>query len=145
MRRAAVLVAAIAGLAGCGGPPRLHADGAWVRLPAVPGRPAAAYLTLHGGEQPAVLAGVASDAAVRAEMHESMAGAGMTTMRPLAQVEVPPESDIAFAPGGRHVMLFDVDPRVKPGSILPLRLRYAGGEEERVLAQVVGAGDAPPR
>jgi hypothetical protein len=136
---------AIIALAGCGGPPRLHADQAWVRLAAVPGAPAAAYFTLHGGEEPAVLAGVATDAAVRAEMHQSMASGPMTTMRPLARVDVPPEGEVDFAPGGRHVMLFDVDPRVKPGSIMPLQLRYAGGETERVLAQVVGAGDPAPR
>ncbi|MEG8056594.1 hypothetical protein QP150_07360 [Sphingomonas sp. 22L2VL55-3] len=41
-------VAAMA-LASCSPPKELSVDGAWVRLGAVTGRPAAAYFTVHGG------------------------------------------------------------------------------------------------
>ena len=144
MRHALFMGAAVVGLGGCGERPRLHADGAWVRLAAVPGAPAAAYLTLHGGERDTVLAGVSTDAAGRAEMHQSMTSGTMTAMRPLARVVVPAGGVVRFAPGGRHVMLFDLDPRVRPGGTVSLRLRYGGGGAERVAARVVAAGDPPP-
>jgi len=74
-----------AGLSGCGGPDRVTADDAWIRLPAAPGRPGAAYFTLHGGRSDATLIDVSADVAVRAEIHESMSGAGgMAGMKPLA-------------------------------------------------------------
>ena len=41
------------------------------------------------------------------------------TMTPLGQVSVPAGAAVAFAPGGKHLMLFDVAPQVKPGAILP--------------------------
>lgn len=144
MWRALVLGVAVVVLDGCGQRSDLHADEAWVRLAAVPDAPAAAYFTLHGGERPATLTGVAADGAARAEMHRSMTTGTMSAMRPLARVLVPADGDVRFAPGGRHVMLFGVDPRVRPGGSLVLRLRYAGGGEERVVARVVAAGDPPP-
>ena len=42
-------------LASCSQPKELAVDGAWVRLGAVTGRPAAAYFTVHGGPTPATL------------------------------------------------------------------------------------------
>ncbi len=54
------------------------------------GRPGAAYFTLHGGRSDATLIDVSADVAVRAEIHESMSGAGgMAGMKPLASVAVP--------------------------------------------------------
>ena len=148
MHRTALLLAATLVLGGCTAKPRLHADRGWVRLAAVPGAPAAAYFTVHGGDRDAVLTGVSSDVALRAEMHETMAmggampgGAAMTTMRPLTRVPVPAGGELRFAPGGRHVMLFDVNAGVKPGDTMALTLRYRDVGDERVDARVVAPGD----
>lgn len=135
-----VVGGAVALLAGCGKPAALSADHAWVRLAAVPDRPAAAYVTLHGGAADAQLVAAASPAALRAEMHESMAGG----MRPLTAVPLPAGASIAFAPGGRHIMLFDVDPRVRPGTTVPLTLRFADGRVLTVRAETRGPADPPP-
>ena len=144
--RAAVLAGAMAGLSACGGPERVTADDAWIRLPAAPGRPGAAYFTLHGGRSDATLIDVSADVAVRAEMHESMSGAGgMAAMKPLASVPVPAGAKVVFAPGGKHVMLFDLGPRVAAGQRVPLKLSFAGGKTIEVQAMVVGAGDPAPK
>ena len=124
-------------LAACGKPAALAVDGAWIRLPAVPGRPGAAYFTLHGGAADETLIAVASPRARRAELHESMANG----MRPTASVPLPAGGIVAFAPGGRHVMLFDLDPRLPPGSSAPLTLRFADGRTLGTTARVVGAAD----
>ena len=47
-------------LTSCGGPKDVTVDHGWVRLPVVAGRPAAAYFTLHGGKQGAILIAVSS-------------------------------------------------------------------------------------
>lgn len=132
-------------LGGCGAAPQPAVDGAWVRLPAVAGRPAAAYFTLKAGEQPMTLLSIRTPAALRTELHESMKGhAGMTTMTPLPQVDVPAGGTLAFAPGGRHAMLFDVNPALKPGGTTTLTLAFADGRTIEAKATLRGAGDAAP-
>jgi copper(I)-binding protein len=131
-------------LAGCSGPGALDVEDAWVRLPAVPGRPAAAYFTVQGGAQPRSLIRVTADYAIRAEMHESMGGDGRMSMRPIARVLIPVGEEIAFEPGGKHVMLFDLDPRAKPGATTMLTLTFDDGRRLYRKAWIVSAGaDAP--
>lgn len=144
MARLIVSGLAAAILAGCAGPADLSVDEAWVRLPAVPGRPAAAYFTLNGGPQPRTLVRVTADYAVRAEMHETVDGGGRMSMRPLARVPVPAGEEVAFKPGGRHVMLYDLDPRAKPGATTLLTLTFDNGFRIYRKAYIVGAGRAAP-
>ena len=139
-------IVSLAFLASCQQPAELRADGAWVRLPAAAGRPGAAYFTVHGGETADTLLGVTTPAALRVEMHESIKGAdGMMAMKPINDVAVPARGTLAFAPGGKHVMLFDLGPRVVAGQRIPLRLSFAGGKTLEVQAMVVSAGDAAPK
>lgn len=120
---------------------------AWARLSPVAGRPAALYFTLTGRDG-ATDRLVAIDSAVvkRIELHESMGGGmdGMTTMKPLAGVDVPARGSALFQPGGKHAMLFDVDPAIRPGTAIPLRFRFASGTAVEAEAKTVGAGDSAP-
>ena len=147
MRRLVLIpIALIAGLGGCSrrdaAPAVTHA---WVRLPAVSGQAAAAYFTVHGGSGVETLVKVESTLAQRAEMHESMAGMrGMTTMAPLAVVEVPASGIVAFAPGARHVMLFGLDKAITPGTAVPLRFGFKGGKTAEAEAKTVAAGEEAP-
>ena len=140
MRVAACIAVVALPLAACGPAQERQVDGAWIRLPAVPGRPGAAYFTLHGGAADATLVAVASPRAARAELHESMANG----MRPVVSVPVPAGGIVSFAPGGRHVMLFDLDPRLPPGSSAALTLSFADGRTLSTTAPVVGAADPAP-
>lgn len=118
---------------------------AWVRLPAVAGAPAAAYLTLTGGRKAAALVRVESALVGRIEMHESMAGSGgMMTMKPLDRLEVPSGGTVSFAPSGKHLMLFGLDPAVKPGTAVPLRFGFADGTTTEAEAKTVAAGEDAP-
>ena len=132
-------VAAMA-LASCSQPKELSVDGAWVRLGAVTGRPAAAYFTVHGGPAPATLISVTTDVAIKAEMHETMDKGGMSTMAPIAKVEIPANTDVNFAPGGRHVMLFSMNSGIKPGDRVMLTFAFADGTRILNNANVVAAG-----
>ena len=143
MRNVAILGLVLA-LASCESPKVIHVGNAWVRLAAVPRGPAAAYFTLHGGPADATLVSVTSDVSIRAEMHESMQSGSMASMKPIQQVALPAGSKVAFAPGGKHVMLFDVNPGIKPGSPVPLLLTFADGQRITYKATAVGAGEGAP-
>ena len=143
MRIVAILGVLLA-LAGCENPKEIHVSNAWVRLAAVPRGPAAAYFTLHGGPTDATLISVTSDVSIKAEMHESMKSGSMATMKPIDQVALPAASELVFAPGGKHVMLFDVNPGIKPGAPVPLLLTFADGQRITYTATAVGAGEGAP-
>lgn len=145
MRRL-ITASLILAAAGCSSPASAPvADDAYVRLAAVPGRPAAGYFALRGGAKDMTLVRVQALGVSRAEMHGSrMTANGMVTMESLATVPVPARTEVAFAPGGRHVMLFDVPQSVTAGARLPLTLRFADGAATQVEAQVIAAGDVAP-
>lgn len=144
-------VAAALVLAGCGGAaapddsPQIA--NAWVRLPAVNGRPGAAYFELRTQGQPVTLLKAATPIAVRTELHESMKGhTDMMTMKPLAEVPVPARSSLSFAPGGKHVMLYDIAPTVQAGDTVKFSLVFAASKDPvTVDARVIAAGDPAPQ
>ena len=144
MRMVAVLAGALL-LAGCLKPAEIEVEDAWVRLPAVAGRPAVGYFTLHGGEQATRLDAVNADRAQRTEMHESMAGGGgMTTMRPIRAVPLPANGTITFAPGGKHLMLFGVNAALQPGGYTLFNFTFADGSRMERKAWAIGASDPAP-
>ncbi|MDR6787018.1 copper(I)-binding protein [Sphingomonas sp. BE138] len=126
-------------------PPTPVAGEAYVRLAAVPGRPAGGYFVIRGGAKDATLIGVEAAGVARAELHGSrMTSNGMVTMESLRTVPVPARATVSFAPGGRHVMLFGMPATATPGATLPLTLRFADGQTTRADARVIAAGDVAP-
>jgi copper(I)-binding protein len=118
------------------------ATGAWVRLPAVSGRPAAGYLTLSGGEKAEVLTGASSPAAERVELHESAMADGRMRMNRLSSVPLPVGGTVSFAPGGLHLMLFGL--KAQPGDSVPITLELASGATLSVKAQARPASAHAP-
>jgi copper(I)-binding protein len=131
----------------CGGAShdKLNVDQAFVRLSAVSGNPSAAYFALNGGPVADRLISISSPLAVRAELHDTKMEGGMMKMIPLADgIEVPAKGEIAFESGGKHVMLYDVSPKVAVGGKMPLVLTFASGAKLETQAEVIAAGaDAP--
>lgn len=117
---------------------------AWVRLPAVEGRPAAAYFELNGGEAGDTLLAIESPRVATIELHETIMEGGAMRMRPIMSAEVAPGETVSFEPGGRHAMLFGVDPEVTPGTPLALDFRFDSGRDVRVEAVTIAAGDPSP-
>ena len=111
-----------------------------VRLAAVPGRPAAGYFELMPDASRGALLSVTSPQAERVEMHETMSSGTMSSMRPIQRVDVRDDERIIFSPGGRHLMLFGLDPRVRPGGQITLILNFEHGDSVRLGARVVSAG-----
>lgn len=141
----APLIVVATGLTGCAQEKQLYVSDAWVRLAAVDGRPAGGYFTLHGGPTDAVLVSVATDVATRTELHESrMSGAGMT-MAAISEVPVAALKEVRFAPGGKHAMLFNLNPAVKPGGSLTFTFTFADSTRIQQKARVIAAGDPAPK
>lgn len=150
------LSAAMLALSGCGGDkapapaatseaavvgpdakPGLSANGGRLVLPAVPGNPGAAYLTVaNGNATEATVAAVYVSDAERAEIHETKGGA----MAALKTVPVPAGQSVAFAPGGKHVMVFGIAQSVKAGGSAELTLTFADGDKLSVPLTVEAAG-----
>lgn len=139
----AIAVLAVS-LAACQQPKQVHVTDGWVRLPAVKDRPAVAYFKLNGGEETVRVVSITSPVAIRSEMHETMQHGSMSSMTPVANLDLPKDGKLAFAPGGRHVMLYSLNPSVKPGGTLPLIFTFADGVRIQYDARVVAAGDPAP-
>lgn len=111
-----------------------------IRLPAVPGRPASGYFIVSAPLDRVALTAVSSPRAERIEMHETTTVSGRSSMRPITRQEVR-HQDILFAPGARHLMIFGLDPALRPGDRAELTFRFQRGEPITVSANVIGAGD----
>lgn len=139
-------------LAGCSKSAEPAVTQGWMRLPANPAAPAAAYFTLKGGRKAETLVGVSTDLAAKAEMHDTMTmkgampghGGAMTGMAPLARVPLPAGGEVAFAPGGRHVMVFGVKPQARAGGTAVMTFHFADRTQAVARLRVVGPADPAP-
>ncbi|MFC0203120.1 copper chaperone PCu(A)C [Novosphingobium soli] len=100
-------------------------DGRMV-LPVVAGRPAAVYFTVRNdGAEPVTLAGVHVSGAGKAEMHQTSGG----SMAAVASLPIAPGASVVFAPGGLHIMAFDLAETLKPGGTAELTLTFSDGDK----------------
>jgi hypothetical protein len=117
--------------------PGLAVSGGRLVLPAVKGNPAAAYFTLNNtGSAVVSVAAVSIDGAAKAEMHETKGGA----MSPLAQFDVKPAETVEFAPGGKHVMAFDLSDKLAAGGTAELTITFADGDKISAPLTIEAAG-----
>lgn len=121
---------------------RVSVAAAVVRLAAVPGRPAAGYMTVTGGAQADQLIGVTLSAPTRIELHESQMTNGTISMTRLAGVAIPAKGAVAFAPAGKHLMIFDLPASAKAGTSVVLTLNFAKAGPVTASALVQAAGEA---
>lgn len=142
MRRLLAASFALLALAAChrqGSEKPVVAD-AWVRLPAVAGRPAAGYFVLKGAQTDDRLLSIDSAVVNKIEMHEEVMDGGVMTMRQMADVPLPKGADVKFEPGGKHAMLFGIDARITPGTAIPLLFTFKSGAKVEVEAKTEAAG-----
>lgn len=132
---ALIVLAAPLGLAACGDPAPSYVDQAWVRLSPNKDTPSAGYFVAHGGDAGTQIRGVITDYALKVEMHESVMKDGVMSMQPVDSVDVPPKGEVAFAPGGKHLMIFGVnDTAISRGK---MQLTFLMGNGDRLLVDAV--------
>jgi hypothetical protein len=117
------VVAAPALAAGAG----MSLSGGWFRL-IMPSLPAAGYFTLANPTATAhVLVGAASPDCGSLMLHQSVDESGQARMLAVKSVTVPVQGSVAFSPGGYHLMCMSPAAAMKPGSNVPVTLRFADG------------------
>lgn len=141
----AMIVAAVA-LAGCDTQPgELKIVDMVVRLNANPKAPSVAYFTIKGGPTDDRLMNVISPVVIRTELHESMKMGDMMSMKPLdGGVAVPAGATVKFEPGGKHVMLYNLNPVVQPRTTMAMIFTFASGTQLQAQVPVRAAGDPLP-
>lgn len=140
---ALLTLAAPLALASCGDPAPTYIDQAWVRLSPNKDTPSAGYFVAHGGDAGTQLRGVLTDYALKVEMHESMTENGMSSMKPISSVDIPAKGTVAFAPGGRHLMIWGVNDTAISRGKMQMTFLLANGDRLLVDAviQKPGAGE----
>lgn len=97
----------------------------------------AAFMRVHNlSERERHLVEVRAPFAERAEIHEHSHHQGMMRMRRVMDVRLPAQTELAFKPGGYHIMVLGVRGKLDPGQKLPLELVFADGESLSVMATV---------
>lgn len=97
----------------------------WTR-PASAGGMGVGYAKItNESSEPDTLIGASSDAAERAELHETTISAeGVASMKPVSSVEIAPGKSIELKPGGLHLMLIGLKEAIKEGETLKAKLNF---------------------
>lgn len=109
---------------------------AWVRESTAARTVSSGYVTIENrAARELTLMGVAVEGAGRAELH-TMVQNGDAAMRGIESVRIPARSSVDLAPGGTHVMLFDVTPPLVAGDAVMMTLTFDNHEQRTVQAAV---------
>jgi copper(I)-binding protein len=121
----------------------LVVDRAEVRVAPVAAVAASGYFVVrNNGPLADTLASVRSTAADSMSLHESMDhGDGVMMMMPLEWVAIPAGDSVAFAPGGRHLMLERFAAPLVIGDSVRLTFTFRSGRVLEVTAPVRQVGE----
>jgi len=131
------LSAAALTLSGCeenlGKGQQLNVVSGHIVMGATPDRPAVGYFRVEGGPVPVQLVAVTADLAQRVEMHESVKENGMVTMKPLNSADVPAKGELVFKQGGKHLMIWHINPAAVRAGKLPMAFVFTNNNNDRIL------------
>ena len=117
----------------------------WARASIGTSRPGAIYLTIRNdGMEPDALVSVSTDVAETAEVHETVTNEGLTRMKSVGEVGVPPEASVSFAPGGKHIMLMGLREPLVEGDEFTMFLTFERAGEVPVSVPILGIASRGP-
>jgi len=118
----------------------LYVGGAWAR-PAPAGGLAAVYFLMgNGTSQADALLSASTQAARVTEMHRSMSmgdESDAMIMTPIDRVDLAAGQQVAFEPGGYHLMLFDLQQDLVEGDQFTLIMHFEQAGELEVDVKVI--------
>jgi periplasmic copper chaperone A len=119
---------------------------AWSRATPGGAKVAGGYLTIENkGAVPDRLIGGVGEASPRVEVHEMAMNNGVMTMRPIdGGLTIDPGKTVKLAPGGYHLMMFDLKTQLKQGDKVPLTLQFEKAGKVDVTLDVQGVGAQGP-
>lgn len=98
-------------------------DDPWARATLGPVLNSAAYMTIRSDAADR-LTGASSPLARSVELHTTMDHAGVSTMRPVAAIEIGPDRPAVLQPGDLHLMIIGLSERLEEGRTFPLQLTF---------------------
>ena len=115
---------------------------AWTRATPGGAKIGGGYLTIENkGAAPDRLIGGSADFAGKVEVHEMAMNNGVMTMRPLEQgLAIEPGKTVKLAPGGYHLMMFDLKSPLKQGDKAPVTLQFEKAGKVSLSLEVEGIG-----
>jgi copper(I)-binding protein len=119
---------------------------AWSRATPNGAKVAGGYLTIEnkGAAADRLIAG-SGDVAPRIEVHEMAMNNGVMTMRPLDKgLTIEPGKTVKLAPGGYHLMMFDLKAPLKQGDKVPVTLEFEKAGKVKLSLDVQGVGAQAP-
>src|SRR5437762_7367216 len=119
---------------------------AWSRATPAGAKVAGGYLTVENkGAAEDRLVGGSGDVAGRVEIHEMAMDGGVMKMRPLDKgLAIEPGKTVKLAPGGYHLMLFDLKSQLKQGDKVPVTLQFEKAGKVALSLDVQGVGAQAP-
>jgi copper(I)-binding protein len=119
---------------------------AWSRATPGGAKIGSGYLTIENkGSAPDRLIGGAADVADKVQIHEMATTNGVMTMRPLDKgLSIEPGKTVKLAPGGYHLMLFDLKSPLKQGNKVPVTLEFEKAGKVKLTLDVQGVGAQGP-
>lgn len=137
MKRILVLALAMSFLlSACGAEKGIEIREAWAR-PAAQGENGVIYFVIHNDAREAdELTGISSDVAEAIEVHESMLDEDVMQMHQLESVPLPADAEIAFEPGGLHVMLVGIKNDLEIGDQVEITLHFKNSADITLLVPV---------
>lgn len=107
----------------------------WVRGTVAPQKVTGAFMILKSTSD-AKLVSAASPSAKQVEIHEMAMVNNVMRMRPVAEVALPAGKDVAFKPGGYHIMLMGIERQLKQGDVVPITLTVRGNDGKTQTVEV---------
>jgi periplasmic copper chaperone A len=119
---------------------------AWSRATPGGAKVAGGYLTIENkGATADRLIGGSGDVTGRIEVHEMATSNGVMTMRALDNgLVIEPGKTVKLAPGGYHLMMFDLKSPLKQGDKLPVTLEFEKAGKVKLSFDVQGVGAQGP-
>ena len=119
---------------------------AWSRATPGGAKIGGGYLTIENkGTTPDRLIHCSGDIAGKVEVHEMSMKNGVMTMRPLDNgLTIEPGKTVKLAPGGFHLMLFDLKSPLKQGDKVPITLEFEKAGKVKISLDVGGIGAQGP-
>lgn len=135
------MLIAIILLTACGPGKGIEVHSAWMR-PSAMGENGSVYFELHNhGSTPDEITSITSDVAEAVEIHESKMEGDVMKMDMLTSLPIDGFADVAFKPGGLHVMLVNVNRDFKLNDEFQIVLHFKTHED--ITVHVIVKDAAP--